>query len=57
MNYARIWANIEDVILKYIHTTMKSDGQYNILRSNPLTDADLDLVYENYKGEKVTLRK
>jgi hypothetical protein len=50
MNYSNIWANLEEMILKYVHTTMKSDGKYNNLRSNPLTDADLDLVYENYKG-------
>ena len=36
---------------------MKADGAYNNLkRGDALTEADLDVPYENYKGFKVTLR-
>ncbi len=29
---------------------MKKDGNYDLMKNNPLTDSDLDCKYPNYKG-------
>jgi hypothetical protein len=46
MNYAKIWANVEDIVIKYVYDYMKYDGKYKHLKeSNALVEADLDRTY------------
>jgi hypothetical protein len=49
-NYFTIWANIENMLLKYVHDSMKKDGKYSNLKDDPLNESDLDMEYRNYKG-------
>jgi hypothetical protein len=51
MNYTKIWANTEDMILKHVYPKMKHDGRYKYLKDDDaLAESDLDLEYLNYKG-------
>ncbi len=46
MNYTKIWANTEDMILKYVYPYVKQDGKYKYLKDkDALTESDLDIEY------------
>ncbi len=56
VNFLKIWVNLEDVILKNHFPHVKKDGLYDHLKSQPLTEADLDIPYNDYKGKTGTIR-
>ncbi len=58
LNFGNIWANVEDMIIKHAYPDMKPDGKYQQLKGkDALTENDLDIAYQNYKGEIVSIRK
>ena len=47
----KIWANIEEILLKYKYTHMKKDDKFkNLKRNDSLTEEDLDIPYYDYRG-------